>query len=310
MKKFLNTLSFASLLTASLASMAGPLQDYTLLLQDDFNVPGSGHIQGKAFIGGDLNTYSNWEVMGVGVAQNPKVTTTEVVGNLNGAVTMESGYLDFGGTNNLGNNINCNGGFNDKSCVRQTLGLETKSAEIFGLLSQESNYYKNLTASGSVDLQNSRFKYTGAATDLAVFNLDGSNLFNRNWELDFGAAQNVVINVSGNQLINGSYANLNNGFSDSQRPHILWNFFEASSIDFGSSNWRGSVLALDASIMTSSNFDGSLAARTYRGAGEFHSFTWAYEPPPFTVPEPSILLLLSSALGVLALVRLRRRKPE
>ncbi len=303
--KLLATLVVAG--SASLAS-ASPLADYNLILFGDFAVSGgSGHIHGTAFIGGDLNGQN--PEFGADLSKSLTVDTLEVAGDLNAnQVTVQAGYLAYGGANNLGN-INCNGnGLSGGGCLQAVSGLQAKAAQLYADLSIESAYYAGLATTGSVDLASKKLSYAGAATELAVFNLDGSDLFaqNSNWNLDFGAADKVVINVFGDTLASAGGINLNGGFSHVNAANILWNFIEADSVDFGATQWFGSILALDAVIDIDNDLNGSLAANSYVGNGQTHIANWTWTPPTETVPEPSSYLLMMLGLGLLGMGRLRR----
>ena len=302
-RKALAVLGFIA--SAQLAN-AGPLEDYNLILFSDFSVSGgSGHIHGNAFIGGDLNGQN--PEFGADLAKSLTVDTLEVAGDLNAnQLTVQAGYLAYGGANNLGS-INCNGnGLSGGACLKPVSGLDTKAAELYTELSGESAYYQNLDTNGLVNLGSKTLSYTGAATDLAVFSLDGADLFaqNSNWNLDFGLADKVVINVFGADLMSGGGINLNGGFSHANAMNILWNFYGASSIDFGSTQWFGSVLAVNASVNTSNDLNGTLAANSYIGNGQIHIASWT---PTTQVPEPAIGVMLLIGLGLIGLARLRRR---
>jgi len=110
---------------------------------------------------------------------------------------------------------------------------------------------------------------------------------------------------------------MNNGFQaianndNLGATNILWNFYEATSINFGSMRVNGSVLAPYAHVTGGNNFDGALAAKSFSGAVEVHDelFNWTpplTPPPTSTVPESSSLLLLLMGLGLISLARLRR----
>jgi choice-of-anchor A domain-containing protein len=290
---------------SSLAS-ATPLEDYNMILFGDFNVSGgSGHIHGTSFVGGDLNGQN--PEFGADLSKSLTVDTLEVAGDLNaGQVTVLAGYLAYGGVNNLGN-INCNGNGLSGGCLKAVSGLDAKAAALHAELSSESAYYTGLEANGSVDLSGKKLSYAGAAADLAVFNLDGADLFaqNSNWDLDFGAADKVVINVYGDSIANAGGVNFNGGFNLFNAENILWNFISATTIDLGSSHWFGSILALDAVLDTDNDISGTLVADSYIGNGQMHIHNWDHQPST-SVSEPSLSLLLGMGLGVLGMRRLRR----
>src|SRR5262249_31932976 len=109
-------------------------------------------------------------------------------------------------------------------------------------------------------------KFTVTQTDAcgaAVFSIAGSlppHGTVQQIELDPGSAQTIVINVSGTS-INWSSGNMVSQFTDTfWRARVLWNFYEATSIQFNSRDMMGAVLAPLANITTSANIDGSVVA--------------------------------------------------
>lgn len=292
----------------SLAS-ATPLENYNLILFNDFSPSGgSGHVHGTAFIGGNLNGQN--PEFGADLPSSLGTNSVEVAGDLNAnQLKVQAGYLAYGGADNLGT-VNCNGSSfgGNSACVTAASGLDTKRDNLYSELSGESAYYAGLAATGNVDLGSKSLTYIGGATDLAVFNLDGGDLFaqNSNWNLDFGAADKVVINVSGGTLANAGGVNLNGGFNHTNQADILWNFYGVEGIDFGSTQWFGSVLAVDAVINAANDLNGTLVADSYVGNGEIHIANWT--PPSMSVPEPNPSLLLMTGLGALLIGRLKRSR--
>lgn len=288
-------------MAVSTSVFAGPLNDYNLILSGDLAVSGgSGHVEGKSFIGGNLQQGSVFS------------GAVKVVGNLNDtSIQVQTGNLDYQGANNMGvagTAAVCPSG----ACVHKITdgSLTTEKTSIFSQLQAESTFYKNLASSSNIqitgDNNNKTFRYTGAATDLVVFNLTSAQFLSTNaWDMDFGNALRVLVNVSGTSISNvGQGGNLAN---DSRASQVLWNFYEATSINL-QREWYGSILALDATINTNSNLTGSIAAKSYTGNGEIHDGYWSYNPPKTNVPEPSSLLLSLFGLGLVLLGRARRQK--
>ncbi len=312
--KSIKRIAALSLVAASVSTNATPLNDYNIILSGDFNVSGgSGHIEGKAFIGGNV---VNGSVFAQHVNKSSTADTVKVVGNFtsNNAMHVEAGYVAYQGTFSGPTTI-CNGnGMGQSGCLKKVNdgSLTVEKNALLAELTNESNYFKGLSTSANFsitgDSNNKTFKYTGAATDLAVFNIAGSDLANLNWSVDFGSALNVLINVSGS-VFNAGNAHVN-GFQ-SKANNVLWNFADATALNFGDS-WYGSILALNATINTGSNLNGAIAAKSYIGNGEIHDYHWSYTPPtppkpPVKVSEPSTLLLSLLGLGLMLVGRLRRK---
>jgi choice-of-anchor A domain-containing protein len=312
-QKFFAGLIFA---TASLSASAIPLSDYNLILLGDLN-SNSIHVYEKTFIGGNINA-TGWVEFGSRMDKSSRENSLEVVGNLNGpGMHVQAGYAAYSGNNNLGN-VNCNGnGLGGGACRTAGADLSGKAADLTQQLYSGSQEFASLLGNGDLFTKGNdkKLQYDGS-DKVAVFNLDGTSLFNQNsnWSLFAGAAETVIINVSGFNIVNAGGVNLNNGFgahaggTNLGASNILWNFYEATSIDFGSMRMNGSVLAPYANVTMKNDFDGALAAKSYSGSGQVHNFLFDWTPPPVKteVPESSTLMLLLMGLGLISLARLRR----
>lgn len=311
MKMYSKLILAASSLAFSFLASATPLSDYNLVLFGDLNASSNIKVYGKALIGGDLKSSGEFGSHLTNTAFNA-TNNVEVLGNVTSPnLTIQNGYLGYGGTKAIGN-LNCNeAGLPQFSCVRSLSDVGAVSAKLgdfYNILSNDSDFYRDLTVVGTV--AGTTLSYSGFATDLVAFNIAGSDLFanNANWQLNFGNAGKVVINVSGTQLSNPGSVNLSgSGFTSSTYSNILWNFYDATSLNLGN-GWRGNVLAVDADVKIMNDIDGSLAARSYTGAGQIHHYYWDYISPTKEVPEIGTLALLFTGLGLLGLSRIRRTK--
>lgn len=291
----------AGAMMLSLSAAAGPLADYNLIVFEDLAPSGSLHVHGRTFVGGDL--YGANPEFGHDLSRALTLETVEVAGDINATGWMKvfAGEVAYGGSINGGlSGLECHGnGYSGSNCASQVSGLDTKADDLYSQLKGESNHYASLVANGTTGA--GQLSYSGSDST-AVFHLDGADLFSRNWALDIGAATYAVINVSGAVLANGGGTNLDWTFGN--YSNILWNFYEAVSLNVAT-QWKGSILAVDAIFDTRNDVEGSLAVKSYVGSGQTHVFPWT---PTVEVPEPSMLLLLIGGLSLIILGRRTRRE--
>ena len=129
-------------------------------------------------------------------------------------------------------------------------------------------------------------------------------------------AGTVIINVTGNYSAQPNWQNGANW-----RSKVIWNFENATSLNFGATGIQGTVIAPMAAVSNNNPIEGGLFAQSFNGNGELHyrPFTGStalldsVSGPPgggsnivVAVPEPASLALLAGSAGALALLRRRR----
>lgn len=314
MKHFINKFAAIFLLGlssfSSHADLSQTIGTYNLILLDNYS-GGGIHVHGAAFFGGDINTNSA-TVFGSRLTSDngygSSIDAVTVVGDVNApGITIENGHnLVYGGT--LNSPVNLNGG--GSTAQGNAAALQSLRDSLAQQLYADVALLSGLTANGSVEPKNpgnnpNSLVYSGTDST-AVFNVSGTDLFsNGDIFLDAGIADTIVINVSGKDI--SMQGNLNTSFPDSSMfSKIVWNFFEAETINFNNRPVYGSVLAPYAHIVSGGDFDGSLAARSYSGNQQFHHYLFSGSVgPTAAVPEPS--LFFPALLGFGFLVARQRR---
>ncbi|WP_075188345.1 choice-of-anchor A family protein [Teredinibacter haidensis] len=300
-QKALKVLIATAAVAISLNATALPLSEYNLILAEDYNFSG-GDVEGKTFIGGNLNASGRAVDL---ATKEPTLTlsdTVKVVGDINANnINIQHGNIIYAGSNNVTGSINFNGAgglIHDSS-----LSIDAVMAD----LETASLQFSGLSANGAYTTGTTSLDYLGSDA-VAVFNVDATDIFaqNNSLRLNYNAAETVIINVSGSIIEAKGGVNLVDGFRSHElgARNILWNFFEADTIDFNNIAMFGSVLAAGADITGGAVFDGSVAANSYTGGREFHRFL--FNPPAIDVPEPSSGILLMLGIGLLALGRQRQ----
>lgn len=285
---------------------------YNLILKNDLNY--NSHVDGKAIIGGDINpsTSSNIAEFGSKI-YDTSVDSVVVLGSVNSKVKAQNGTNIVYGDLTSSSNFELNGGGTATQII-DTVGAQANFDSIWNQVVADSQYFKDLTATGILNTAtatgNNGMKFTNSnSLELNVFNIDTTNLVtNGGFDFDFTPTVPVIINVSGTGTINLTSKALGNMATPSTASLVLWNFFEASQVNFGNDSWWGSVLApyADLEVTNGNNLEGGIAALSLKSNKELHNSLFTYTPPSTTpptndVPEPAGILLLG--LGLLLMTR-------
>lgn len=281
-------------------AQAGVVNDWNLIVTGNWN-NASQDVEGNAFCGGNLT--GGAPIIGTRLtpAQWVGRDSLVVVGNTTVSnVNIQAG--NFGRVGSLSGNVNHNGG----GSTRVDPSLAATAVSIAAELASLSNTLRALPADSIAQTPSGqpapvRYNATPGVDGIAVFHVSANAVFNSSLiqqiELNLNGAAEVVINVS------GATVNFNNGnmvgewTSAFARANVIWNFFEATSINLDR-NFNGALLAPLAHLTNSTAIDGSVFVRSFDQRGEVHI--------PFyngQVPAPGALALL----GVSALAFRRRR---
>lgn len=150
---------------------------------------------------------------------------------------------------------------------------------------------------------------TNPLSTLVVFNVTGAQMAaaaGAGLYIDAPAGATVVVNVSGATDSMTSMGIFLSGGVD--RQHVLYNYYQASSLTINSIGVLGTILAPGANVnFAGGNIDGTMIAKNLTGSGESHWYPFQGTLPPITpIPEPSTIAL--AGLGGLGLAFAAWRK--
>lgn len=294
----------ASMVAMPMASHAADLGDYNALFFGNFNSSGSD-TEGRLAVGGNatLNSYDVGLKRSAAVPSDSSSRNTLLVGgdlswNQGGGGQVHGGDVRVGGTSSL-----ANVSIPDGSLVQGGIAANyfSSAQSSYRSLSTQLAGLGN-TAGSTVTYAYGGITLSGTNSNLSVFNVDGNYLNSANTLNISGAANStVLINVSGtaDQM---KYMGIN--LSGVDKQHVLFNFANATSLNFDGVGINGSILAPNADITSGyHNFDGQIIANSFTGHGQINNFAFQGNVTQ-AVPEPTSM----AALGIGLISVLRRRK--
>ncbi|MEZ6242454.1 MAG: collagen-binding domain-containing protein [Phycisphaerales bacterium] len=234
----------AALAIASGLAVAGPFDEYNLIVRNDLNLSTS-EVDGSAIIGGSLlGGTSNYTTMGVTASNGDGLAigntlASGVTVNINNAGNFRIGSL----ANQLGT-VNLNGG---GSLVADPL-VSSRAASYVSQASAISAHLSTLATNGTIDVAGNM---TAATTVLDGMNVAVYTLSQAQFDtlgqlsLNFGTADSVIINFvhDGSGVVDLSAPpNIIGGFNQANSPRILWNFADATQITVNNS-FNGALFA-------------------------------------------------------------------
>jgi choice-of-anchor A domain-containing protein len=221
------------------------------------------------------------------------------------ALTIQYGGLAFGGASVPGRTISYNQGGN-ATHFNTSFNFDA----VFNGVVGESSAYAALTANSTASLGGNNLTFTvgvglPAVGGTAVFNVDAATLGDGgisqyNLDLNGKSPSSIIVNIIGTEGYSFSRpggANFTGNFtSSSWYQRILWNFTGAGAVSYGA-GWKGSILAPNASVTSTGDLDGSLAAYNATLQGEVHLPNWtgAVVPEPSTYAAGGVIAMLAGS---------------
>lgn len=335
MKKLLSIVLSVALTSFTANAGSFLLNDYNLVTIGDFEAT-SAHVHGSAFIGGDLlgqtaefgadldRTSEDRSIVALTVAgsvdaQNVKVFQNDVVVSTENVITTLDNGNKFAVNGNEIGNQPTNVSYPEPEdtnldSIRNDYAQQLISAS--AAFSQLETNSTIVTPSSDVNKRGFKISKNLAKDDYAVFSINGDdsifdgteNLALKMWkynEDDLSDLAGIIINVSGtggDGLVFSDSSSMGNRFNNSNyRRNIIWNFYEATTININAQNFMGTLLAPLATVTTANDIEGSVGVNKLVLGGQIHlPNTIVKTPNPVTttveVPEPAPLFLMVIAI--------------
>lgn len=260
----------------------GDAKDYNLFVIQDLNQP-SSDTEGKVAVGRDANLahYS------IGDKLNANIGDVLIVGRdlVYTSGRVFNGNVVYGNTTNLPIYVTSIDGE-----LRNDNPINFTAAKTY--LENLSTKLSSYPATGTSELAWSTLKLTGTDPHLNVFTVDGKDLSDA-LTLEVHVPNGAVALVN----VNGTGMDWSGGLDiyGTTYNNILYNFYEATSMDINNIEVRGSVLAPYADINFASGVQyGQMICKSLEGQGQFNYF-------PFhgNIPSNKTIVNIASITGSL-----------
>lgn len=339
----------AAVLVLPLACAAAPavhadiLRDWNLVVTGDAYV--KHETEGPVRVGGDLyvagGTYEVKPRTGtmVGTGGVGLIVGGDVIDAQFKGVKLHSGAdALIGGTNTPLDRFE---GFGTADVTMDSSAARAVGASDAALLQSYSDGFLGLAQTNSfavnVDGNKGLFVVAGNSVGNAVFNVTATEVFGNSnlgsLVLDlngrvFVPGESIVINVSGSAVSFLGGRNFDGDFNTPAgfgigntqgvgNPNVIWNFYEATTIDMLGGNFKGAMLANQATLLNTNTIDGGVfvkqlgtSTNPFNGQNaEIHPpLYWGYVPNATAVPEPSAFAMAGVALAAGAALAAKRRR--
>ena len=274
------------------------------------NINNGGGLQvgGNLDSGANMNGGGNVQVDGNAKKVNANGASVYVDGNVE---STNAAHIYHGGTIKTSNGIKYAG---DHSAAGLQDAIEAQGAIYEQELTALSSYLGDLYATHAFSLTSQQAIFNpGTGSGVAVFSLsDLKGQLNGKSQLIVNEGTGydlIVINVAGASVSLPSSINFNGAANLGQK--VIWNFFEATSINLGSKSWYGSVLAPNADLKIGNFIQGSVVAKSLvqNGAIKMNNFSSAVSVNRIhaAIPEPATWAMMILGFGAVGAVIRRRR---
>lgn len=277
---------------------------------------------GSLKVGGDLSSGANMNGGGSVYAEGDvrKVNANGGSVYADGDVSKtNAGHIYYGGQIDKNSNGVKHAG--DHTTDGLQAELKAQAGAYDAQLNDLSGYFSGLDATAFMTTSGQKAIFdAGAGSGLAVFAIaDIETALRTLSEIQFAfptSYDTVVVNVGGEKITLPGSLNFNGPSGLGSK--VIWNFYEAESINFNAKAWYGSVLAPEADLKGFNFIDGTVVANDIQG-GAIRNSAYAggleiAAPSPLqgiadsvAVPEPTTWALMILGFGAVGAMLRRRR---
>ena len=233
-KKFSFSVLFVATLSAVGAAQAAPVGlglagEFNLVSLNDFKAS-NGSIQGAVAVGGNF-TASGYSING---GNDAYAGDALVVG---GNLSFKNGSISNGNVAVGGSKTTSGLGF---SGAWESGASSVPFAQLAADMANLSTSLSTLGSTGKTATQWGGMSFTGSNSAVEIFNLAGADLYNVNYSnlSQIAAGSTIILNISGD--VAGFKGGTPNVFGN---YNVLYNFYEATDLNFDGVGIVGSILA-------------------------------------------------------------------
>ena len=260
-----------------MATNFGIANNYNLFVLGNMDMEQS-HVKGRAASGGNatLNEYEIGEDIAK-ITESDSDNSLVIGGDLNIInLTNFSGNTIKGTDSNILNYISdCQKGY-----LKNGKPIDFFQAKTY--LTCASLYWSHLKPTGETDVIFGQLTLTGTNKDINIFYIEGDNIKDSGYSFNQLTGINIIvpsdstvlINILGSNIVFGSYQILINGNkpASNDAKKIVWNFPQAASWRNGETTIYGSVIAPNASAVTTyGKLFGTMIFSSIQGNGLFYN---------------------------------------
>lgn len=271
----------------------------------NFN-PTGAQVEGSLLVGKDMNA-SNYTVNDSNKdAFGSSAYALVVGGNLNyNSGSIRNGSYYAGGTTTISSNTGL------ETATKSTTSPVSFS-DLSATMKSTSTALANVARTGTTTVQNGGMRLTGGSGNVQVFDIKSSDLASVNYFnfANLSAKETLILNVSGTDVKMSGGGNFG-------VYNVLYNFYEATKLDFSNVALYGTVLAPLATVVSSGgDIHGSAVVGNWASSTTLHAdagtafqatdvtgFAAAVSP----VPEPGTYAMLLAGLGLVGFAVRRRQ---